>query len=81
MLLCNYEIYLSTILKIGALRYIRLSKIKNLNFTSDGEDQHASPCQISSKSHSQRYGDLAVFFKMAAGFDSLAHIRTPTMTN
>ena len=69
MLLCNYKIHLSrfSILKIAALRRIWLSKIKNLKFTSGAGDQHASLCQISSKSvkRLQRYGDLTVF-KMAA---------------
>jgi len=65
VLLCNYKIHLSSfsILKIAALRCIWLSKIKNLNFTSGAGDQHASLCQISSKSvkRLQRYGDLTVF--------------------
>ena len=36
VILCNYKIYLSSfsILKVAAVRHIRLSKIKNLNFTS-----------------------------------------------
>ena len=70
MLLRNYKIYyLSSIsiLKIASLRHIKLSKIKNLNFTSGARDQCASLCQISSKwvKELQRYSDLTVF-KMAA---------------
>jgi len=52
---------------MAAICHIRLSKIKNLNYTSGAGDQHASPCQISSKSvkRLQKYGDLTLF-KMAA---------------
>ena len=63
-LLWNNEIYLSifSILKIAALRHIKLSKIKKLNFTSGSGDQCASLCQTSSKSikRLQRYGELTV---------------------
>jgi len=32
--------------KMAAICHIRLSKIKNLNFTSGAGDQHASSCEI-----------------------------------
>ena len=52
-----------TILKTAAPRDIRLSKIKNSNFTPGAGDYRALLCQISSISvkRLQRYGELKVF--------------------
>jgi len=52
----------------GGSRRLGFSKIRNFYGQFPVGGQCASPCQISSKSveQSQRYGDLTVFFKMAA---------------
>jgi len=52
----------------GCRRHLGFSKIQYFNGLSFVGGQLASPCQISSKSvkRLRRYGDLTVFFKMAA---------------
>jgi len=66
-------------------RHLGFSKIRNFNGQSAVRGQYASSCQITSKSvkRLQRYGDLTVFFKMAAvrhlGFVGRV-LRPPTMT-
>ena len=62
------DIAIFVIFQDGGRCHLGFSKIRHCNDWSAATDQCESACQISSKSveRSQRYGDLSVFFKMAA---------------
>jgi len=62
------DIAIFVIFQDGGCRHLGFSKIRNFNDRSAVRVQYGSLYQISSKSvkQLQRYGDLTVFFKMAA---------------